>query len=269
MPSYTGASKSSIYQKQADLRRAAIGTAKLSTFFGRAPSHSPTMTTAPSARSYSVMPHTIADTTDSSDWEDIIEVVPPAPVLVPPPTLAPASPPITPETPNIMSLESMSEINIINSNTEVPSHTTFLDPTADDEYQPLQIPVGTTVTELIKEAKKHQSFGALFKLHAVRNYLELLERYRRIPNIKNPATRASIAVAKSVGKGPYFAKNIRHLVIYIDRFHTLPPARSGKHHAHPSLLNNERISQAVRRYLTVQEIGEVKVSTIIQHNQDY
>ena len=113
-----------------------------------------------------------------------------------------------------------------------------------------------------------KSFGALFKLHAVRNHLELLERFRHIPNIKNPTTRASLAVAKSVGKGPYFAKKIRCLVMYINRFHTLPPARSGKHHAHPSLLNNERISQAVHRYLTVQEIGEVRFQHI-QGNQNY
>jgi len=119
-------------------------------------------------------------------------------------------------------------------------------------------PIDTTVTELINDAKKHQSFGALFKLHAVWNYLELLECYHCILNIKNPATRLSLAVAKSVGKGPYFVKKICCLVIYINWFCTLPPPRSGKHHEHPSLLNNEQISQAVHRYLTVQEIGEVE-----------
>jgi len=214
----------------------------------------------PSSGGYTVMPQKSIDSnaTDSSDWEDIFEVV----------LQAPAAPPITPETPNTTSSESMSDIDISNNNTEVPSCTAFLDPTADDEYQPLRIPIGTTVTELIKDAKKHQSFGALFKLHAVRNHLELVERFRHIPNIKNPTTRASLAVAKSVGKGPYFAKKIRRLVMYINRFHTLPPARSGKHHAHPSLLNNERISQAVRHYLTVQEIGEVRFQHI-QGNQNY
>ena len=32
---------------------------------------------------------------------------------------------------------------------------------------------------------------------------------------------------------------------------------SGKHHAHPSLLNDERVKQAVRHYLTVVPLGEV------------
>ena len=134
----------------------------------------------------------------------------------------------------------------------MPSHTAFLDTTADDEYQPLQIPIGTTVTELINDAKKHQLFGLLFKLHAVRNHLELLDHFHSILNIKNPTTRASLAVAKSVGKGPYFVKKIHHLIMYINHFHTLLPARYGKHHTHPFILNNEQVSQAVHHYLTVQ-----------------
>jgi len=70
--------------------------------------------------------------------------------------------------------------------------------------------------------------------------------------------QGSLAVAKSVGKGPYFAKKICHLVMYIGHFHTLLPARSGKLHAHLYFLNNEQIFQAVHYYLTVQEIREVK-----------
>jgi len=93
--------------------------------------------------------------------------------------------------------------------------------------------------KLIGEAKKHQSFLALFKLQAVKNYLKLLNRYHHIPNIKNPITQAGLVVAKSVGKGPYFARKIQQLVTYVDRFHTLPPMGCGKHHGHPMLLNNE------------------------------
>ena len=113
----------------------------------------------PSSCGYTVMPQKSIDSnaTDSSDWEDIFEVV----------LQAPAAPPITPETPNTTSSESMSDIDISNNNTEVPSRTAFLDLTADDKYQPLRISIGTTVTELINDAKKHQSFGTLFKLHAV------------------------------------------------------------------------------------------------------
>jgi hypothetical protein len=139
----------------------------------------------------------------------------------------------------------------------VPEAASFLDPTADDKLDPLDVPIGKVIEGLIKDATKHKSFSAQFKLHAVRNYLELLKCYQRIPNIKNPATQASLAIVKSVGKGPYLARMIRRLVIYICRFRTLPPSQAGKHHAHPSLLNNERVHQSVRRFLTVQEAGQV------------
>lgn len=138
----------------------------------------------------------------------------------------------------------------------------YLDLTADDEDEPVSVPVGLTIKALIKLAKRHQSFSALFTLHAVKTYLELLERFRRVPNIKNPVHRASLAVAKSAGKGPYFARKVVQTVVYTGRFRTLPPNSSGKHHAHPSLLNNERIHQAVRRFLTIQPVGEVSCVSI-------
>jgi hypothetical protein len=136
----------------------------------------------------------------------------------------------------------------------------FLDPTADDEDEFARPPVGQVINSLIAEAKKHHSFSALFKLQALKNYLELHAQYHINPKITNLATRASLAIAKSVSKGPYFARKICQLVIYVDKFHTLPPTGSGKHHAHPSLLNNERVYQAVRRFLAVQEDGEVSQS---------
>lgn len=194
-----------------------------------------------------------SDTTSSDSEENWVDILSPLVVSLPSPAVATNS--LSSDTTDP---ELSSDNNLSNNNTEpVPNPVSFLDPTADDEFEPASISIGTLVAGLIKDATKHKAFGALFKLHAVRNYLELYERYRRIPNIKNPAMRASLTVAKSVGKGPYLARQIRHLVIYISKFHTLPPSRAGKHHAHPSLLNNERVYQAVRRFLTVQEAGKV------------
>jgi hypothetical protein len=144
--------------------------------------------------------------------------------------------------------EAQLDHNLPNNNTDpvqVPPAVTFLDSIADDEFGSEQIPTSVIMAGLIKDATKHKAFGALFKLHAVRNYLELHEHYRLIPNIKNPAMRASLTVAKSMGKGLYLACQIWHLVIYIYKFHTLSPSRAGKHHVHPSLLKNERFYQAV------------------------
>jgi len=86
----------------------------------------------------------------------------------------------------------------------------------------------------------------------------MLDHFHSILNIKTPSPTASLGVAKSLGKGPYFAKKIHYPTMYIKHFHTLLPARSGKNHTHPSLLNNEQVSQAVHHYLTMQEISEVK-----------
>ena len=136
----------------------------------------------------------------------------------------------------------------------------FLDITADDDDNNGNKPaVGEIIKQLITAAKQHKLFTALFKLQAVNSYLELVAKYSHNPKIKNPHTRASQAIAKGVGRGPYFAKQIRHLTLYIERFRTLPPPNVGKHHTHPSLLNNECILHAVRHYLTVIAVGEVSI----------
>lgn len=137
----------------------------------------------------------------------------------------------------------------------------FLETRGDEfEFEKDKTPdLSLVVEKLMVAAKRHKSFAALFKLQAVQQYMQLTERYSRIPAIKNPRTRASAAVALGVGKGPYFSRQIRHLKLYIARFHTLPPTNSGKHHGHPSLLNNEHVLHAVRRYLTVVANGEVSL----------
>jgi len=53
---------------------------------------------------------------------------------------------------------------------------------------------------------------------------------------------------------------------YVEQFHTLPPTNAGKHNVHPSLLNNEHISHAVRRYLTVLADGHVSNYSWISEN---
>jgi hypothetical protein len=129
--------------------------------------------------------------------------------------------------------------------------------TLDDVTIEMRPPVTAIVARLIKEAKQHKSFSALFKLEAVKKYIELYHKYAQNPRVNNPRTQASDKVATAVGKGKYFSRKIRHLAIYIKKFHTLPPTSAGKHHAHPSLLNNELVAHAVRRYLTVTAAGEV------------
>ena len=116
----------------------------------------------------------------------------------------------------------------------------FLDITTDEDklLPPL---LSKVVKTLMLEVKKHKSFQVLFKLQAIKNYLKLLECYCCVPNIRDPVMQAGLTVAKSVGKGPYFACKVQSLVTYIKQFQCLPPNNAGKHHVHPSLLNNKFI----------------------------
>ncbi|KAG6843482.1 hypothetical protein H0H87_003992 [Tephrocybe sp. NHM501043] len=141
----------------------------------------------------------------------------------------------------------------------------LLDITVEDDIEDLdlqspQLSVNVVVEQLLKDAKEHQAFHPWYQLEAVKAYLKLCIKFNHNPKILNPWTRASLAVAKLVGKGPYFAKKIQHLAIYIDQFYTLPPMESGKHHAHPLLLNDEHIMKAVCHYLTVIPLGDVSIN---------
>ena len=244
--SYNGTSCANIFKKQATLCKAPAGSAKISGFFASV--SKPTKQPTEVLEIKSSSSEGTSSDSGEEDWADIPSLPLELHLSVTP----------VPGTPVSDMAEQLPDNNPLNNHTDpLPPAVSFLSPTADDEIGPEHVPTGTLVAGLIKDATKHKAFSALFKLHAVRNYLELCECYRLIPNIKNPAMRASLVVAKSVGKGPYLARQIQHLVIYINKFHTLPPSRAGKHHAHPSLLNNEQVYQAVRRYLTVQEAGMV------------
>lgn len=146
--------------------------------------------------------------------------------------------------------------NINTTEAEVPA-ITFLDMIEDDNDAAAPISVLETVKKLIIDVKKYKSFTPLFYLTSLKQFINLWGKYKVNPQIKAPMVNASRVIAASVGKGPYMARKIRSLYKYVARFHTLPPTNTGKHHTHPSLLNNEWVAQAVRQYLTVVSDGEV------------
>lgn len=224
---YSGAAKSTVYKHKAKYRAASAGCARVDSFFRpRAPS-------------------------------------PPLANLIAPPDL-PSDGRVTVEQPP-------SVIQAPTTDLEGPVEhgaqaAVFLDPAGDEieEGGSMEDSVRLRLEKLIKMAKKHKSAAALFKLHTLKMYLELYAKMKLNPRISNPAQRASLSIARSVGRGAYFARQLRHLKLYVHRFGTLPPSRTGKHHAHPSLLNNEHIAVAVRRYLTVLADGEVSLLQTLQ-----
>jgi len=68
-----------------------------------------------------------------------------------------------------------------------------------------------------------------------------------------------------MGKGPYFARQIRQLELYLKRYQHLPPPKKFTKHAHHMLLNNECILHDVRAYLAAQALGTVTPRAMSQH----
>lgn len=66
-----------------------------------------------------------------------------------------------------------------------------------------------------------------------------------IPRIR-PSTDASLTAADASGKGPYYAKKLRKLAVYILQHGVLPELRRGKGEIHPTLLNLPEVQEGLR-----------------------
>ncbi|KAI6033075.1 hypothetical protein F5J12DRAFT_779417 [Pisolithus orientalis] len=108
----------------------------------------------------------------------------------------------------------------------------FLDMTEDNSDAIKSISVLESTKQLIIDAKKYNSFTLLFYLTSLKQFMELWEKY-------------------------------------VACYHALPPTNIGKHHAHPSLLNNEHIAQAVHQYLTVLSDGEIILLLLMKQVNDH
>ncbi|KIK79518.1 hypothetical protein PAXRUDRAFT_161140, partial [Paxillus rubicundulus Ve08.2h10] len=96
--------------------------------------------------------------------------------------------------------------DVMSSPAHTPSTTVmFLDTTEDDNDSPESVTVLETVKRLVVDAKKFKSFTSLFHLNALKQFIELWEKYQHNPRIRAPMLRASHCVTTSVGKGPYLA----------------------------------------------------------------
>ena len=124
------------------------------------------------------------------------------------------------------------------------------------------------VASCLKEAKRNNTAYAIKSLShliAVSEYVKLRARYRNTKASKRPCLSASIAIAHRMGKGPYFACQIRHNELYLLRHHQLPPPKSYTRHGHHSLLDNESLLHNVRTYLASQALGTVTPLNFCRH----
>ncbi len=143
------------------------------------------------------------------------------------------------------------------------------EPSEDDQANDLENIIGSC----LKDAKRNNTTYAIKSLShlvAVSEYVKLRARYRNIKTCKRPCLSASIAIARQMGKGPYFARQIRHNELYLLRHRQLPPPKSYTRHGHHTLLDNESVLHNVRTYLASQDLGTVtprifcqRVNTVI------
>jgi hypothetical protein len=138
-------------------------------------------------------------------------------------------------------------------------------------FTPESEDITTIIRSCLKEVRKCNSRHAiknLCKLTAVSEYIQLRARYKKHNACKRPCLTASVAIARSMGKGPYFARQIRQLELYLKRYQHLPPPKKFTKLAHHTLLDNECILHDVRAYLAAQALGTVTPRTMSQHVND-
>ena len=68
-----------------------------------------------------------------------------------------------------------------------------------------------------------------------------------------------------MGKGPYFACQIRHNELYLLKHHHLPPRKEYTRHGQYSFLDNETVLHNVHVYLAAQSLGTVTPRTLCHH----
>ncbi|KAI9463743.1 hypothetical protein HD554DRAFT_2040926 [Boletus coccyginus] len=167
-----------------------------------------------------------------------------------------------PEIENSKSGEDVHDIFPIQDHTDADNHrdtsaVLFLDVTDEDVNDEHMESILNTIKRLTADAKKYKSFELLFHLNTLEQFIEIWKKYQHNPKIKGPKRNMSRTIAISIRRGQYFAWRLCSMYTYVEHYHTLPPKGKGKHHAYPTLLNNEQIAAAVHQYLTVLANGEL------------
>ena len=109
----------------------------------------------------------------------------------------------------------------MNDVSEVDAAHNLLNP--DDE-----IPGGIfqIVAACLKDVKKLKTtcfIKMVTQLITVTEYVKLREKYKCLGRCKRPCLMASLTIAKHMGKGAYFARQIHHNEICLIQHHHLPP----------------------------------------------
>ena len=124
------------------------------------------------------------------------------------------------------------------------------------------------IVSCLKEAKRNNmtyAIKCLSHLVTVSEYVKLHACYQNTKASKHPCLSASIAIARQMGKGPYFAYQIWHNELYLLWCCQLPPPKLYTRHGHHSLLDNELLLHNVCTYLASQALGTVTPLNFCRH----
>ena len=104
-------------------------------------------------------------------------------------------------------------------------------------------------------------------LTTVIQYVCLQEQYCHHGCCKSPSLKASLAMARQMGKqnGDYFAHKIQKNEPYLLRHKHLPPSNQGAKHGQYTLLDNEAILHKVCTYFAAQNLGVITPRELCQH----
>ena len=105
-------------------------------------------------------------------------------------------------------------------------------------------------------------------LTAVLKYIKLCMTYKSKKVCKHPCLKVSLAIAHQMGKGVYFAHQIRHNELYLLKHNHLPPHKEYVRHGQYSLLDNEAILHDVHIYLVAQSLGSICLWMLCLHVND-
>jgi hypothetical protein len=120
----------------------------------------------------------------------------------------------------------------------------------------------------LKMPKLHnhaRTIKTLSLLSAVSEYVKLRSHYKSIKQCKRPCLNASVTIARRMGRGIYFARQIRYNSLYLLKHHHLPPRKEYTRNGQYSLLDNEAVLHDVRVYLAAQSLGTVTPRTLCKH----
>ncbi|KAI0245926.1 hypothetical protein BJV78DRAFT_1286974 [Lactifluus subvellereus] len=299
MPVYTGNSRTTAWQKDAAQKKAAEGCMKIDAFLSQkkhqhnTPSPEYISISSDSDEIESTVPMDITNTMINSEDKAIADLIDDLAALC---LNQPMASMTEGNWPNVNTEEQGFEVELDIAMTAADDAMhTQPELTRDSEVQslPSEAPVVEAAQELfspedewvgrdaaepeditaivqscLKDVKKHKTSRAVkmfAQLIAVSEYVKLRKRYQKRNTCKQPCLSASMAIARRMGKGPYFARQIRHNELYLCRHRQLPPPNTFAQHGHHSLLDNEVLLHDVRMYLATQALGTVTPRTLCHH----